>query len=174
MATALLRLHPPPPDASQGAGSTIPPGAFDYRYKYGFGMNWEQELSKNVGVFSRVGWNDGHEVAWTYTDANWSVSLGTSVKGTNWCRPKDTFGLAGILSGASPEQIAFLKAGGTGILNGDGNLSYDCEKVVETYYDFPIGKTSHLTLDYQFVGDPAFNRDRGPVSVFGVRFHWEE
>jgi high affinity Mn2+ porin len=174
VATTLLRANPPPPDAPQGAGSTIPPAAFDYRYKYGFGLNWEQELSKTVGLFSRMGWNDGHEAAWTYTDANWSVSLGMSVKGAKWNRPDDTVGLAGILSGASPDQIAFLKAGGTGILNGDGNLSYDCEKVLEAYYDFPIGKTAHFTMDYQFIGDPAFNRDRGPVSVFGVRLHWEE
>lgn len=174
VATALLRVNPPPPDAPQGAGSTIPPAAFAYRYKYGFGLNWEQEMSKNVGLFSRFGWNDGHEAAWTFTDANWSVSLGTSVKGGGWGRPGDTFGLAGVLSGASREQIEFLKAGGTGILNGDGNLNYDCEKVLETYYDFPIGKAAHFALDYQFIGDPAFNRARGPVSVFGVRLHWEQ
>jgi high affinity Mn2+ porin len=174
VATNLLRIHPPPPDAPQGPGSTIPPAAFAYRYKYGFGLNWQQEWTKDVGLFSRVGWNDGHEAGWSYTDANWSVSLGASIKGGKWCRPKDTFGLAGVLSGASPEQIAFLKAGGTGLLNGDGNLSYDCEKVMEMYYDFPLGKAGRLALDYQFVGDPAFNRDRGPVSVFGVRFHWEQ
>jgi high affinity Mn2+ porin len=173
VATALLLANPPSSSTPQGAGITIPPAAFAYRYKYGFGLNWEQELAKDVGVFSRLGWNDGHEVAWTYTDANWSVSAGVSVKGAKWKRPDDTWGLAGILSGASPEQIAFLKAGGTGILNGDGDLSYDCEKVVETYYNFALGKTAGLTLDYQFVGDPAFNRDRGPVSVFAMRLHWE-
>ena len=90
--------------------------AFAYRYKYGFGLNWEQEIAKNVGMFSRLGWNDGHEVAWTYTDANWSASLGVSVKGEAWHRPDDTFGLAGILSGASRDQKEFLEAGGTGIL----------------------------------------------------------
>jgi high affinity Mn2+ porin len=174
VATALLRITPPPPDAPQGAGATIPPAAFDYRYKYGFGLNWEQEIAKNVGLFSRLGWNDGHEAAWAYTDANWSVSLGTSIKGAAWCRSNDTLGLAGVLAGASRQQIEFLKAGGTGILNGDGNLSYDCEKVLEAYYDIPIGKVARFAVDYQFVGDPAFNRDRGPVSVFGVRLHWEQ
>ena len=83
MATPLLLANPPPPDTPPGAGITIPPEAFAYRYKYGFGLNCEQELSKTVGVFSRVGWNDGHEVAWAYTDANWSVSLGASIKGAN-------------------------------------------------------------------------------------------
>ena len=173
-ATALLRANPPPPDAPQGVESTVPAAAFAYRCKYGFGLNWEQEVSKNVGLFSRLGWNDGHEAAWVYSDANWSASLGVSVKGAGWNRPDDTLALAGILSGASADQIEFLKAGGTGILNGDGNLSYSPEKVLETYYDFPIGKTAHFTFDYQFVGDPAFNADRGPVSIFGVRLHWEQ
>jgi high affinity Mn2+ porin len=173
VATALLRANPPPPNAPQGAGSTIPAAAFDYRCKYGFGLNWEQEITKNVGVFSRVGWNDGREAAWTYTDANWSVSLGVSIKGATWCRPDDTIGLAGAWSGASPEQQQFLKAGGTGILNGDGNLTYGAEGVLETYYDFAIQKAAHFTMDYQFVGDPAFNRDRGPVSIFAVRLHWD-
>jgi high affinity Mn2+ porin len=174
VATALLRKNPPPPNPPQGAGSTIPYAAFAYRYKYGLGVNWEQEINKNVGVFARWGWNDGHEVAWTYTDANWSASLGLSIKGAAWCRPNDVVGLAGVFSGASPDQQQFLKAGGTGILNGDGNLSYDCEKTLETYYDFPIGKSAHFTMDYQFVADPAFNRDRGPVSVFAVRLHLEQ
>ena len=79
--------NPPPPNARREPGSTIPPAAFAYRYKYGFGLNWEQEVAKNVGVFSRVGWNDGHEVAWTYTDANWSASLGVSVKGAHGIGP---------------------------------------------------------------------------------------
>jgi high affinity Mn2+ porin len=173
VATALLRANPPPSDAPQGAGSTIPAAAFAYRYKYGFGVNCEQEITKNVGMFSRFGWNDGHNVAWTFTDINWTVSLGLSVKGAPWHRPGDTFGLAGVLSGASSLQQSFLKAGGTGITDGDGNLSYDCEKAVETYYDFSLGKSCHLLADYQFFADPAFNRDRGPVNVFGARLHWE-
>ena len=79
----------------------------------------------------------------------------------------------GNLVGASSEQQAFLKAGGTGILNGDGNLSYAPEKSLETYYDIAIGKGFRLAFDYQFFADPAFNSDRGPVNVFGARLHWE-
>jgi high affinity Mn2+ porin len=96
-----------------------------------------------------------------------------SVKGVAWHRPDDTFGLAGIVSGASRDNQKFLEAGGTDMLDGDGALSYGPEKVLETYYDFQIWKTIHATLDYQFVTDPAFNRARGPVSIFGVRLHWE-
>jgi high affinity Mn2+ porin len=172
-ATALLIANPPPANAPQGAGSTIPAAAFGYHYKYGFGVNWEQEIAKNVGMFSRVGWNDGHDVAYTYTDVNWTASLGLSVKGGGWHRPGDTIGLAGVLAGASSEQQAFLKAGGTGILNGDGNLSYACEKSLETYYNVALGNGVHLAFDYQFFADPAFNSDRGPVNVFGARLNWQ-
>jgi high affinity Mn2+ porin len=143
----------------------------DYRFKYGFGLNIEQEITPNVGVFSRLGWNDGQEEAWTYTDVNYSASLGTSVKGEKWHRSDDTFGLAGVVSGISRENQKFLEAGGTGILDGDGALTYRWEKVLETYYSFKLWKVAALTFDYQFVDDPAFNRDRGPVSVFGARFH---
>jgi len=152
---------------------TVPRAAFGFHDKYGFGVNWEQEIAKNVGMFGRLGWQDGQTAAAVYTDADWTVQLGLSVKGAAWRRPGDTFGLLGNLVGASSQQQAFLKAGGTGILNGDGNLSYSCEKSLETYYDFAIGKSLRLALDYQFFADPAFNRDRGPVSVFGGRLHWE-
>jgi high affinity Mn2+ porin len=144
-----------------------------YRYKYGFGLNWEQEIAPNVGVFSRLGWNDGHEEAWTYTDINYSGSLGVSVKGESWHRPDDTWGLAGVISAISDANREFLEAGGTGILDGDGALNYGYEKVVETYYDIAVWQTLHFALDYQFVDDPSFNRDRGPVSVFAARLHWQ-
>jgi high affinity Mn2+ porin len=172
-ATAILLANPPSPGIGQGSGVTIPAAARAYRYKYGFGLNWEQEVVKNVGVFSRLGWTDGHNETWTFTDADWSASLGISVKGAAWHRPEDTLGLAGIVSGASRHNQEFLQAGGTDMLDGDGALSYSPEKILETYYDFQIWKSVHAALDYQFVADPAFNRDRGPVSIIGARFHWE-
>jgi high affinity Mn2+ porin len=173
LATAILRANPPASDAGQGAGVTIPAAARAYRHKYGFGLNWEQEIARNVGMFSRAGWNDGREETWTFTDANWSASLGVSVKGEAWRRPNDTFGLAGIVSGASRDNQRFLAAGGTDMLDGDGALSYRPERILETYYDFQVWKYIHAALDYQYITDPAFNRGRGPVSVFSVRVHWE-
>jgi high affinity Mn2+ porin len=145
----------------------------DYRYKYGFGLNAEQELVKNVGVFLRLGWNDGHSEGWTFNDVDRTATLGVSIKGDRWHRPADTFGLAGIISGAAAVHSQFLAAGGTGILAGDGNLSYGLEQIMETYYDFQIWKSVHGTLDYQFIGNPAYNRARGPVSVIGARIHWD-
>ena len=145
----------------------------EYRLKYGFGINAEQELTKGVGVFSRLGWSDGHTEAWCYADVDYTATLGVSVKGEFWKRPNDTFGLAGVLDGISRVHQEFFEAGGVGILAGDGTLSYGLEKVLETYYDFQIWKTIHGALDYQFVTDPAYNRDRGPVSILGARLHWE-
>ncbi len=102
-----------------------------------------------------------------------SISIGTSVKGGFWNRPNDTFGLAGVFSGASQTHRNFFAAGGLGILAGDGALTYGWEKVLESCYDFQICQGVRVTVDYQFIADPAFNRDRGPVSVIGARLHWE-
>jgi high affinity Mn2+ porin len=145
----------------------------DYRYKYGFGLNMEQEIARNVGIFSRLGWSDGHTEAWAFSDVDRTATLGVSIKGESWHRPKDTFGLGGVLNGLSRVHQEFFAAGGLGILAGDGALSYDWERILETYYDFQIWKSVHATLDYQYITNPAFNRDRGPVSVFAARLHWE-
>ncbi len=104
---------------------------------------------------------------------DYTATAGVSIKGEARHRTDDTFGLAGVANGLSQVHQEFFGAGGTGILAGDGGLSYGWEEILETYYDFKIRKTVHGALDYQFVTDPAFNRDRGPVSVFAARLHWE-
>jgi len=157
---------------ADGPGADIS-AARAYRFKYGFGLNWEQEIVRNIGLFSRLGWNDGHEEAWTFTDANWTASLGASFKGEAWGRSGESVGLAVAVSGASSDNQKFLEAGGLDMLDGDGALKYGCEKIFEMYYDFPIYKSLHAALDYQFIANPAFNQDRGPVQVFGARLHWE-
>lgn len=144
-----------------------------FRYKYGFGLNVEQEIFKNVAVFSRLGWSDGHNQAWVFSDVDYTATAGISIKGEAWHRADDTFGIAGVFNGISKSHQEFLAAGGTGILAGDGNLNYGWEKILETYYDFKIWKTIHATLDYQFIAAPAFNQNRGPVSVLGARLHWK-
>jgi high affinity Mn2+ porin len=163
-ATAILQAN--------GAGADLA-AARAYRLKYGFGLNWEQEIVPNVGIFSRAGWNDGQEQAWMFSDVDYTASLGLSIKGESWHRPDDTFALAGVVNGISTVEQEFFEAGGTGILAGDGNLNYGWEKILETYYDFEIWKNIHSSLDYQFITDPAFNQDRGPVSFFSARIHWE-
>ena len=174
LATAMLQANPPDLNTvSQGSGVTIPDSSRAFHHKYGLGLNWEQEVAKNIGFFSRLGWTPGHYDTWTFTDVDWTASLGVSIKGEAWHRPGDACGVAFIVSGASADNQAFLKAGGTDMLDGDGNLNYSPERVIETYYDFKIWRTIHAALDYQFDTNPAFNRDRGPVSIFGARLHWE-
>jgi high affinity Mn2+ porin len=63
--------------------------------------------------------------------------------------------------------------GGLGILIGDGALNYRPEKILETYYSFVLQKKLALTFDYQFITNPAYNADRGPVSIFSGRLHAE-
>lgn len=144
-----------------------------FNYKYGFGLNMEQEIVKDVGVFSRLGWNDDRTEGWMFSDVGHAVSAGLSINGELWRRPDDTLGLAGVANGISKDAQEFFAAGGTGILAGDGNLDYGWEKILETYYSFKIWRTIYGTLDYQFVTNPAFNQARGPVSIFAGRLHWE-
>jgi high affinity Mn2+ porin len=143
------------------------------RHEYGFGLNFEQEITKNIGVFSRLGWNDGINEAWMFTDVNHTGSVGVSIKGEGWHRSDDTIGVAGVISGISHDNQLYLAADGLGILDGDGALNYAKEKVLETYYQAKLAKHLLGALDYQFVADPAFNSARGPVSVFGTRLRFE-
>jgi high affinity Mn2+ porin len=143
-----------------------------YRYKTGYGVNAEQELAKNVGAFARLGWSDGQNEAWVFADVDRTASLGLSFKCEAWGRPGDTLGLAGVINAISSTHRDFLAAGGTGILAGDGALSYGPEQIVETYYDVRLAPHLNAALDYQFVANPAYNRARGPVSIFAIRLHW--
>jgi len=144
-----------------------------YRYKYGCGLNLEQEITTDLGVFSRLGWSDGHTEAWVFSDVDRTATFGARLKGSAWNRASDIVGLAGALSGFSNPHQQFLNAGGTGILAGDGALNYGWERLVEAYYDVQIWITLHTTIDYQFVANPACNQDRGPVSIFSLRLHVE-
>ncbi len=144
-----------------------------YRLKFGFGVNMQQEIWKDIGAFMRLGWNDGKTEPWCFADVDRTASAGISIKGNAWHRPEDTVGLAGGLNAISSVHRDFFAAGGTGILAGDGALRYGCEKFLECYYDLRLWKTVHLTADYQFVAEPAYNRDRGPVSIVSGRVHWE-
>jgi len=145
-----------------------------YRYQYGFALNVEQAISENIGAFMRASWRDGQSEVWQYTDIDDSVSAGLQVKGNPWNRNGDTLGIAGIIDGISPAHRAFLAAGGLGPLIGDGKLPhYSLEKVIETYYDIEITQNIHFAVDYQFVANPAYNADRGPINIFGARFHFQ-
>jgi len=144
-----------------------------YRYKYGFGINLEQEIRKNLGVFARLGWSDGKNQTYEFTDVDRTATGGVSLKGARWRRPDDTVGLGVVVNGISAVHRQYLAAGGLGITIGDGGLDYAAERIVETYYSWKIAKHYQLTGDYQFAPDPAYNHARGPVNLFALRFHTE-
>jgi high affinity Mn2+ porin len=139
------------------------------RPKYGFYANLEQALSDDIGLFARLSWNDGQNEILAFTDIDRSLSGGVSIKGRSWGRPDDTIGIAGAVNGLSDAHRDFLAAGGHGLLIGDGRIAYRHEKILEAYYALAITTASRLTFDYQFIANPAYNADRGPVSVFSLR-----
>jgi high affinity Mn2+ porin len=143
-----------------------------YRTRIGAHVSFEQELSDSVGLFARLGKAPGNTEIYEFTDIDRSIAGGVSVKGAAWGRASDTLGVAAIINGISAEREAYLNAGGLGILIGDGQLPHPgCEQVAESYYSLGLLAALHLTLDYQWVKNPAYNRDRGPVSILAVRVH---
>ncbi|MGP0091402.1 MAG: carbohydrate porin [Xanthobacteraceae bacterium] len=142
-----------------------------YTSRGGISANLEQQISPDLGVFARAGWANGDYEPYEFTDVDRTVAAGLSLAGKQWGRPDDTFGLAGVINGISSAHVAFLNAGGLGILVGDGMLPHPGpEQIIETYYRFPLSFWQ-VTLDYQFVVNPGYNCDRGPASVFGLRLH---
>jgi high affinity Mn2+ porin len=143
------------------------------RIKYGYVINLEQALSDEVGLFARWSWNDGKTEIMAFTDIDASLSLGLSLKGAKWGRPDDVIGIGGAINALSQDHRDFIAAGGLGILIGDGQLNYRRERILETYYAYALNKQLTLTADYQLVTNPAYNADRGPVSIFSGRLHGE-
>jgi high affinity Mn2+ porin len=144
-----------------------------YRYKYGFGVNLEQEIRKDLGAFARLGWSDGKNQTYEFTDVDRTAAAGLSLKGMRWRRPGDTVGIAAVVNGISAVHRQYLAAGGLGITVGDGALDYRSERLAEAYYNWQIAKRLQLTFDYQFAQNPAYNHVRGPVDLFALRFHTE-
>jgi len=143
-----------------------------YDSRPGVSVNLEQQVSETVGVFARAGWADGNVEPWDFTDIDRTASAGVSLNGKQWGRPDDTVGIAGVVNGISGVHEAFLNAGGLGILVGDGALPHPgTEGIIESYYSYALTAATKLTFDYQFIANPAYNTDRGPVNVFAGKFH---
>jgi high affinity Mn2+ porin len=143
-----------------------------YASRGGIGLTLEQQVNADLGVFLRAGWAEGDKETYEFTDIDRTVAMGASLTGARWGRPDDTVGLAGVANEASAQRKAFLEAGGLGILIGDGKLvNSGPEQILETYYSLALIKPIHLSFDYQFVNNPGYNRDRGPVSVLSARLH---
>lgn len=163
-------------DAVALADSTGEPVAIaavrKYRDRTGISMNLEQQLTSALGAFLRVGKAGGNVEPYEFTDIDRTVSGGLSLHGATWHRADDILGLAAIDNGISATRERYLNAGGLGILVGDGRLPHPGpEQIVETYYALAVFKLAHLSIDYQWINHPAYNRDRGPVSVIAFRLH---
>jgi high affinity Mn2+ porin len=142
--------------------------------KYGFGINIEHNINKNLGLFFRSSWNDGQNETWAFTEIDKTLSAGAQLNGNLWNRKEDCLSFAFLINGLSKEHRNYLNAGGYGFIIGDGKLNYGTECITEIYYAFKLRNTAMtLSPDYQFVLHPAYNKDRGPVNVFGIRAHFE-
>jgi high affinity Mn2+ porin len=158
---------------AQGTGNP-PDTALVRRYnsKTGASLNIEQPLGGNWGMFARASLNDGSQEAFEFTEINRSLSAGVSLKGADWGRANDTAGAAFVVNGLSHDARDYFAAGGLGILIGDGRLAHaGTENILEAYYSAELWDGVAASADYQFIANPAYNRDRGPVSVLGLRLH---
>ncbi len=141
--------------------------------KVGFGINIEQAVNDDVGLFLRASRADGQTETYAFTEIERSISGGALVKGTAWGRGGDTFGVAFARNGLSSVHRRYLEAGGIGFFIGDGRLNYRPEMIYETFYNIKLAKAAWITLDWQYIRNPAYNADRGPVNVGSVRLHTE-
>jgi len=171
--------------AIAAAGGSVPDvgaTAVDGRHKFGFGLNLEQPIADdgNTGVFLRLGWNDARTESFVFTEVDRLVSLGGQLSGVHWRRSDDYLGVGLVAEGLSSPHSDYLAAGGAGFLLGDGRLGYAHEQIFETYYragwSWMLGSAPlrlQLSPDFQYVQNPGFNRDRGPVRFYAIRLHLE-
>ncbi len=139
--------------------------------KYGFGLNAAQELTKNLRVFGRFGWNEGQHESFAYTEVDQTFEFGGDYSGRAWSRPNDKVGLAFVTNAIKRDHQEYLKLGGLGFLLGDGKLNYAREDILESYYNLHTWRGLYYALDLQFIDHPGYNQDRGPVLFESVRMH---
>jgi len=169
-ATAYLRNSPP---------NTDPQTFFQVRNgektKYGLGLNLEQAITDDVGVFLRTMKADGRTETYAFTEVDASLSMGVLVNGRLWGRAQDNVGMAAMENRLSADRRAFLEAGGVSYFIGDGagHFRYRPERGTEVFYSLGLGKHLWVTADWQHIQNPAYNALRGPVNVYALRLHAE-
>lgn len=158
---------------AQATGGPVDVAAVrQYRSRLGASADLEQQIAPDLGLFARAGKAAGNVEAYEFTDIDRTAAAGISLKGSRWHRPEDTVGVAAVDDGISAARERYLNAGGLGILVGDGRLPHPAnEHIVEAYYDIALMSHANLTIDYQRIENPAYNADRGPVSVLAARLH---
>ena len=143
------------------------------RHRYGFGLNFEQEITSQVSVFGRLGWSDGHNESFAYTEDDRTLQLGAFATGSSWHRRNDRAGVAFVANGISAAHQQYLALGGVGFLLGDGGLTYGPEKIFEGFYTAQLWRGFFASFDLQHINNPGYNQARGPVTVTGLRLHVE-
>lgn len=141
------------------------------RHKYGFGLNLEQEITPDIGMFGRLGWSDGRNESFAYTEDDRTVEVGLFTTGARWRRSNDRFGAAFVANGIAEAHQQYLALGGLGFLLGDGGLTYAPEKIVEAFYTAHLWRGLFASFDLQHVNNPGYNQARGPLLVPGIRAH---
>jgi len=139
--------------------------------KYGFGLNMEQEVSENMRLYGRFGWNEGQHESFAYTEVDQTIAFGGDYAGKQWGRDNDKIGLTLVTNAIKRDHQEYLKLGGLGFILGDGNLNYAREDIVEGYYNLHTWRGVYYALDMQYINHPGYNQDRGPVLVESVRMH---
>jgi hypothetical protein len=141
--------------------------------KSGFGIGTQVEVTSAIGAYARAGWSDGRTETFMFTEIDRSFATGVVVKGEGWGRPQDRLGVAAYLNGLSSAHRSYLGDGGLGFFLGDGRLNYGAERILEAYYSLNVMRAAWFSLGFQHVANPGYNRDRGPVNIFGLRLHTE-
>lgn len=147
--------------------STRKPG----RHKYGFGLNFEQGFFGPVSAFGRLGWSDGHNESFAYTEDDRALELGGFTRGDPWHRINDRAGAMFAMNGIVAAHQQYLALGGFGFILGDGALTYGHEKIFEGFYTAHLWRGFFASFDLQHINNPGYNKARGPVIVPGLRFH---
>jgi high affinity Mn2+ porin len=141
--------------------------------KYGLGISMDQEITKEIGIFARLGWNDGKTESFAFTAIDRLVTGGVSLGGQRWHRQFDTVATEITACGLSGAHASYLAHGGYDFLIGDGRLEYGPETTWESYYSARLFPGFFASLDFQHVNNPAYNEDRGPVRIYSLRLHME-
>ena len=141
--------------------------------KYGFAGNTEQQITGELRGFARFGWNEGRHESFAYTEVDQSASAGADYGGVRWGRGLDKIGVAFVSNAISKDHQTYLRDGGVGFLLGDGSLHYGRENILESYYNLHAWMGVYYALDAQYIVNPGYNRDRGPVLVPALRMHVE-
>lgn len=159
-----------------GSGNTSAPDLCWGRkrnVKIGLGLNLEQGITEDMGVFFRGMKADGKTEVYSYTATDSSISLGTLIKGKRWGRERDTVGIGYAENWLSSSHVTYLGIGGVDGFIGDGRIRYRPEKAFEMFYNINLNRYLWFTLDFQHIINPAYNADRGPVTLYGARVHAE-